>query len=192
MPPFAVILGGGAARGAAHIGVLRALTEAGLQPDLIVGVSVGAIVGAAYCREADPQKALDRLSLLAQRLQGETARLPPFQRFQRALQLLSYENRRRILEEDLALRGLFFSHLHTPFLVTATRLFPLRREVLGTSQEESVVEAVLASSALPSHFPIRVDGRFYVDGGLTGDPPHPCCHQGRGEGHPGCELRLHL
>lgn len=171
MPQFAVVLGGGAARGAAHIGVLRALAEADLQPDLVVGVSVGAIVGAAYCCEVDPQKALARLSLLAQRLQGEMGGLPPFQRFQRALQILSYRNRRAVLEEDLALRGLSFSHLHTPFLVTATRLLPLGREVLGMSQEESVVEAVLASSALPSHLPIRVNGRLYVDGGLTGNLP---------------------
>ena len=171
MPQFAVVLGGGAARGAAHIGVLRALAEADLQPDLVVGVSVGAIVGAAYCREVDPQKAVARLSLLAQRLQGEMAGLPPFKRFQRALQILSYRNRRAVLEKDLALRGLSFSHLCTPFLVTATRLLPFGREVLGTSQEKSVVEAVLASSALPSHLPIRADGRLYLDGGLTGNLP---------------------
>ena len=44
---WGLVLGGGAARGAAHLGILAALAEAGLTPDLVVGVSIGAIVGAA-------------------------------------------------------------------------------------------------------------------------------------------------
>ncbi|MBI3989599.1 MAG: patatin-like phospholipase family protein [candidate division NC10 bacterium] len=171
MARFAVVLGGGAARGAAHLGVLRALVESSLMPDLIVGVSIGAIVGAAYCKGEDPRDALGRLRSFSRDLQSGLANLPKWVRFKRALQLFSYETRRGFLEDVLGLRGLTFAHLKTPLLVTATCLFPLKRAVFGLKSDDSVVEAVLASTALPSRFPINVAGRPYLDGGLTGNLP---------------------
>lgn len=171
MARFAVVLGGGAARGAAHLGVLRALAEANLHPDLVVGVSIGALVGVAYCREEDPGRAMERLRSRAQQLQEELVDLPRWKRLKQVLHLFSYESRRRFLEEELALRGLSFASLHVPLLVTATCLFPPRREVFGINKEDSVAEAVLASTALPSHLPVRVDGRLYLDGGLMGNLP---------------------
>lgn len=171
MAHFAVVLGGGAARGAAHLGVLQALVESSLTPDLIVGVSIGAIVGAAYCKEEDPWEALERLRSYSKSLQRELANLPKWVRVRRALQLLSYETRRGFLEDVLGLKGLTFAHLKIPLLVTATCLFPPQREVFGLNSEDSVVEAVLASTALPSRLPINVAGRPYIDGGFTGNLP---------------------
>ena len=63
---FGVVLGGGGARGLAHIGVLRALSDAGIHPDVVVGVSMGAIIGATYAAREDWLDALmslDRSSL---------------------------------------------------------------------------------------------------------------------------------
>ncbi|MEK7339012.1 MAG: patatin-like phospholipase family protein, partial [candidate division NC10 bacterium] len=73
-PRWGLILGGGAARGAAHLGILVALGEAGLTPDLVVGVSIGAIVGAVYCQ--DGSAALPRLRAAARGLAREGRRFP--------------------------------------------------------------------------------------------------------------------
>lgn len=61
--PFALVLGGGGARGFAHVGVLRALERAGYRPDRIVGVSMGALVGVAYARRADWFRAVLEMNL---------------------------------------------------------------------------------------------------------------------------------
>ena len=170
-PLFALVLGGGAARGAAHIGVLRALVEEGLIPDLLVGVSIGAILGAAFAATGDHRRAIERLQDAALALQERFVDLPQPVRLFRVLQLFSRRQRRRWLEERLGLKGLSFGSLHTPLLVTATRLLPPGRAVLGTVPSEPVVEASMASSALPSRFPVRYCGRLFVDGSLAGNLP---------------------
>ena len=171
-PPFlALVMGGGAARGAAHIGVLRALVEEGLIPDLLVGVSIGAILGAAFAAAGDHGRAIERVQDAALVLQERFFDLPPPIRLLRVLQLFSRRQRRRWLEDRLGLKGLSFGSLHTPLLVTATRLLPPGRTVLGTVPSEPVVEALMASSALPSRFPVRYCGRLLVDGSLAGNLP---------------------
>jgi len=170
-PFFALVLGGGAARGAAHIGVLRALVEEGLIPDLLVGVSIGAILGAAFAAAGDHRRAIERLQDAALGLQERFAELSQPVRLIRVLQLFSRRQRRRWLEEGLGLKGLSFRSLQTPLLVTAMRLLPPGRTVLGTVPSEPVVEALMASSALPSRFPVRYRGRLLVDGSLAGNLP---------------------
>ncbi|MGH7363502.1 MAG: patatin-like phospholipase family protein, partial [Candidatus Methylomirabilales bacterium] len=107
-PRWGLILGGGAARGAAHLGVLAALCEAGLTPDLVVGVSIGAIVGAVYCQSGPA--ALPLLRVVARSIAPEGRRL------------LAPARRRAVLEEDLGLRGVTFERLPLPLRVTATAL----------------------------------------------------------------------
>lgn len=156
-PRWALVLGGGAARGAAHLGVLDALCEAGLTPDLVVGVSIGAIVGAVYCH-AGPA-ALPRLRAVARAIASEGRRLPAPAR------------RRALLEEDLGLRGVTFEELPLPLRVTATALPTLRRAVLGDPPAPPLVDALLASSALPLHRPVPLWGTPHYDGGLAGNLP---------------------
>lgn len=168
---FALVLGGGAARGAAHIGVLRALVEEGLLPDLLVGVSMGAIIGAAFTMEDDHTRAIERLRDAATALQKRFVDLPRPVKFFRVLQLFGRRQRRQWLELTLGLKGLSFGSLHPRLLVTATRLFPPGRAVLGTSPAQSVAEALMAASALPSRFPVRYSGKFLVDGALAGNLP---------------------
>jgi NTE family protein len=164
-------MGGGAARGAAHIGVLRALCEEGLFPDLLVGVSIGAIVGAVFAAEADHRKTLGRLRAAAMTLQQQFVDLPQPMKLLRVLQLFSRCQRRRWLENELDLERLTFSSLRPPLMVTAARLYPPGRQVLGMSLEEPIVEALMASSAMPSRFPVRYRGTFLVDGALAGNLP---------------------
>ncbi|MBF8261151.1 MAG: esterase, partial [candidate division NC10 bacterium] len=130
-PLFALVLGGGAARGAAHIGVLRALSEEGLLPDLVVGVSIGSIVGAAFAMEADHRRAIERLRHVATLLQARFVDLPAPIKLARVLRLFSRRQRRRWLEQELGLKGVRFGSLRLPLRVTATRLFPLGRATLG-------------------------------------------------------------
>ncbi len=170
-PLFALVLGGGAARGAAHIGVLHGLVEAGLLPDLLVGVSIGAIVGAAFAMEDDHRRAIERLGNAAITLQGRFVDLPQPVKLLRVLRLFGRRQRRLWLEESLGLRGRSFGSLSPPLLVTATRLLPPGRAVLGMTPAEPVVEALIASSAMPSRFPVRRCGTFFLDGALVGNLP---------------------
>lgn len=156
-PRWGLILGGGAARGAAHLGVLAALCEAGLTPDLVVGASIGAIVGAVYCQ--DGPAALPRLRAVARSIAREGRRLPGAAR------------RRALIEEGLGLRGATFAGLRVPLRVTATALPTFRRTVLGDPPAPPLVEAVLASSALPLQRPVPLGGTPHYDGGLTGNLP---------------------
>jgi NTE family protein len=168
---FALVLGGGAARGAAHIGVLRALDEADLLPDLVVGVSIGSIVGAAFGMEGDHRRAIERLQFAAAGLQGQFVGLPSSVRLGRVLRLFGRRQRRLWLEQGLGLKGLNFGPLRPALRVTATRLFPPGRAILGTDPDELVVEALMAGSALPSRLPARYRGAFLIDGALSGNLP---------------------
>lgn len=171
LPGFALVLGGGAARGGIHIGVLRALAERGLEPSLVVGTSIGALVGASYCRPGPPHEALDRLERVARDLGRRFARLPLPARMAAVWSLFSLPRRRRLLEQGLGLEGLRFGDLRTPLRVTATALLPPGRTVLGDDPELPVVAGVLASTALPSHGPFLHGGRPFLDGGITGNLP---------------------
>lgn len=170
-PRFALVLGGGAARGAAHIGVLRALVEEGLRPELIVGVSMGAIVGAIFATEDDPWRALGRLQDATVALQSRFLDLPRLIKSFRVLGLFGRRQRRRWLESHLGLHGLRSGSSRLPLRVTATRLFPPGRAVFGANPDELIVEALMASSALPSRFPFRYRGELLVDGALAGNLP---------------------
>lgn len=166
-PRLGIALGGGAARGWAHIGVLKALGEMGLRPEVVAGTSVGAVVGAAYA----------------------SGHLEDFERWVRKL------TRRRVLGLlDVALVGgggliegkrlanlfrerfgdLDFDQLDRPFAAVATELDTGREVWL---REGSVVEALRASVALPGLFtPAKLDGRWLLDGGLVNPVPVTLCH----------------
>jgi len=164
-PRLAIALGSGSARGWAHIGVLRALGEAGIAPDIVCGTSMGAFVGAAYASgELDPlegwARGLTRRDVLGffdvsfgagglikgDKLLGFTGRL--------------------FLDET-------FAQLDRPFACVATDLANGREVWL---REGRVRDAVHASAALPGLMaPLRVDGRFLVDGGLVNPVPVSLC-----------------
>jgi NTE family protein len=158
-------LGGGAARGWAHIGVIRALVEAGLHPDIIAGTSIGAVVGGCYVAGA-----LDNLEEFAR---GLTRR--------RVFGLLDLKiagsgliggNRlSRLLEEALAGRRL--EEFDKRFVCIATELNTGHEIWL---QKGPVVQAMRASYALPGIFePVRIGGRWLVDGALVNPIPVSVC-----------------
>ena len=159
-------LGGGAARGWAHIGVIRALREAGIRPDVVAGTSVGAIVGAMYC--SDHLDAFERWV-------RELTRRDVVAYMDVALGNGGFIQGRRLLTHFHDTFGaLRFEGLERALGVVATDLYSGQERWL---REGDVAIAVRASMALPGVFtPVQVHGEWLVDGGLVNPVPISLCH----------------
>ena len=163
-PRIGLALGGGSARGWAHIGVIRALADAGIEPDLVCGTSIGALVGAAHVGGE-----LDRLEAWVRSL-----------RLQTVMSFLDVSLNGGLIKGDKLIaffRDHFvdrdFSELARPFGAVATDLQRGREVWL---REGGVSDAVRASIALPGLFtPMRRDGCWLVDGGLVNPVPVSLC-----------------
>jgi NTE family protein len=158
-PRIGLALGGGAARGFAHIGVIQVLEEAGLKPDLVVGTSAGSLVAALYASG----KSGAELGALADAM-DETAFAD-----------WSYPGRGLIRGEALAkfvrdhTGGRTIEQLRLPLGIVAT---DLENGQAILFQRGDVGTAVRASSAVPAVFqPVRIGLREYVDGGLVAPVP---------------------
>lgn len=163
-PRIGLVLGSGSARGWAHIGVIRALEEQGIKPDLVAGCSIGALVGAAYCGGS-----LDALEEWVRKLSfWDMVRLMDLRLVGGLIEgdnlMAAFADRLSdIAVEDLAM----------PFAAVATDLGSGREIWLQTG---SLHTAVRASLALPGLFsPTCVDKRWLVDGGLTNPVPVSLC-----------------
>lgn len=160
-----IALGGGAARGWAHIGVLRALQEAGIQPAVVAGTSIGAVVGG--CFVADRMQHLEEFAL------GLTRR-KVFGYFDLNLSGSGLINGRKLHDVlRAALGNTLIQELDRPFTAVATEI--------GTGHEVwlsrgSVVDATRASYAIPGVFrPVKLDGRWLFDGALVNPIPITVC-----------------
>jgi len=158
-------LGGGSARGWAHIGVLRALNEAGIYPDIIAGTSIGAVVGGCYV--AGELDALEKFALDLTR--------------RKVLGFLDFNfsgsglitGRRLCAALDGKLKDLTIESLPKRYVAVATEI--------GTGHEiwlsrGRIVDAMRASYALPGIFrPVSIDGRWLFDGALVNPVPVSVC-----------------
>lgn len=159
-------LGGGAARGWAHIGVLRALRKAGIVPDIIAGTSIGAVVGAC-----DVTGHLDELENFAREL---TTR-------RRVLGYLDFNLSGTGLITGHRLGERLHKHLGDIKIEDLPRRFTAVATEIGTGHEVwlsrgTLVDAVRASYALPGVFrPVKVDGRWLFDGALVNPIPVSVC-----------------
>jgi NTE family protein len=163
-PRIGLALGAGGARGWAHIGVIRALADAGVKPDVVSGTSMGALVGAAYAagelaRLEGWAKSLGRkdvLGLMDFTLRGGLIRGVKLFDFFRA----------RVADRDV-------TALPLPFGAVATELTTGREVWL---REGSMFDAVRASIAIPGVFsPVLREGQLLVDGGLVNPVPVSLC-----------------
>jgi NTE family protein len=166
----AFVLGGGGLLGAHEVGMLRALTEAGVRPDLVVGTSIGAINGAFVA--ADPPGAVARLERM---WQGDELRLAFSEKlWGRAVRLVrsgthlhSLESLRRVLTD--ALPGKDFADLKLPFQCVAASIETASARWFSSGP---VVPAVMASCAVPGLLPpVEIEGVHYFDGGLVDSIP---------------------
>jgi NTE family protein len=158
-------LGGGAARGWAHIGVIKALVEAGIKPDIIVGTSIGAVVGA--CHAAGH---LDGLETFARELTRR--RIFGYLDFNFAGTGLI--NGQRLCERlQLQLGELNIEELDSHFTAVATEIGSGHEIWLSRGK---LVDAVRASYALPGIFrPVKINGRWLFDGALVNPIPVSVC-----------------
>ena len=160
-PSIGLALGGGAARGFAHIGVLRVLAANGIVPDVIVGTSIGAVVGGTYAASQ-----LDSLETWAR---GLTVRniLSYLDVSFSGSGLIGGDHLARQLKE--ALGDVRIESLPHRFAAIATE-FNTGHEIWLTRGR--LVDALRASYALPGIFPpVRIGGRWLVDGALVNPVP---------------------
>lgn len=160
-----IALGGGAARGWAHIGVLRALIQAGITPDIVAGTSIGAVVGGCYSAGR-----LDELEGFARDL----TRRKVFGYLDVNLSGSGLITGQRVVERlEGHLAGRTVEQLSPRFIAVATEL--------GTGQEiwisrGALVDAMRASYAIPGIFkPVNIDGRWLFDGALVNPVPVSVC-----------------
>lgn len=169
--PVAFVLSGGGNLGALQIGMLRALAERGIRPDLVLGCSVGAINGAGLAEDPTPA-GVGRLERLWRELDGKQLMpsrvLPPAVALARKGEAISDNaGLRRELEERLTART--FEDLAVPFQCVATDVIGVR-EVWFTSGP--LIDPILASAALPAVYPsVVIDGVRYLDGAIVDDVP---------------------
>ncbi|WP_128331458.1 patatin-like phospholipase family protein [Apibacter sp. HY039] len=149
-----ISLGGGGAKGFAHLGALQALNERGLYPDVISGTSAGAFAGTLY---ADGHQPKDIISFFKKSTFNKFAKFSmpkggifkntPFQSF---------------LKNNLKVHN--FEELKTPIYVAATNIEEGRVEFFNTGP---IIPAVIASCSVPVVFtPVEINNKYYVDGGL--------------------------
>ena len=169
--PVAFVLSGGGNLGALQIGMMRALLEHDIRPDLIVGCSVGAINGAGLAEDPTLAGAL-RLERLWRALDGKELMpagwLPNTVAIARRGEAIHESHGlRRHIEQSLTART--FEELVVPFQCVATDVVGVR-EVWFRSGP--LIEPILASAALPAVYPaVEIDGVRYLDGGIVDDVP---------------------
>lgn len=180
-PKTALILSGGGARGAAHIGVIRALEETGFKPDMIIGVSIGSVIGACYALLNDA----DKLWSYAKKAYYLGMKWFPFKlsitsrpycRFLANLGCSYMNNRKAALPSwlyfwlfRLFFRRFTFSDTKIKFYCISTDLKTGERYI---HSEGLIFDSLKASMAMPGVFPpVEFNGKELVDGGTICNLP---------------------
>ncbi len=161
-PRIGVALGGGSARGFAHIGALASLEKHGLTPDVVAGTSFGAIIGALYASGKSTEEIQEVANSFRKR---DMPSIIDFGLHRAAL--FSGDKLETFLET--LVEGRHFSDLEREFVVVTTDLDTGESVTLS---EGPLAPALRASSAMPGVFsPVEIDGRRLVDGGLGSPIP---------------------
>jgi NTE family protein len=171
VPETAFVLGGGGLLGAAEVGMLAALTDAGITPDLVLGSSVGALNGAAIAaaptgetvkRLTQLWKALGTDGVFASSIFGQLKTLVSSR-----THLHGNDRLRELIEEQSP--GQLIEDLAVPFQCVAVSIESARARWFDRGP---VSDAVLASCAVPGLLPpVLIDGEHYLDGGLVDSLP---------------------
>jgi NTE family protein len=158
-PTIGVALGGGFARGIAHVGVLKVLEEEGIPVKVVTGTSVGALIGAVYCGGLSADEVMQV---------ARTCRFTTFARW--TLSRYGFaSNDRMVSFLDRALKVRTFEELRIPLGVTATDFNTGEGVVFHSG---SIIDPVRASCAYPGMFlPVQIRGRYLVDGMLSHPVP---------------------
>jgi NTE family protein len=155
-----IILSGGGVRGFAHAGILKALNEAGIEPDIISGVSAGAIVGSLYADGHSPDKIFEIFSQEKSFFKYVKIKLPGKGLFKTVG--LSKNLSKHLKAEKL-------EDLEIPLIIASTNMS--RGEIVYFDRGK-LLDRVLASAAIPVLFePVEIDGDLFIDGGVLDNFP---------------------
>lgn len=169
-PEVAFVLGGGGIHGAAEVGMLHALADRGIRPDLVLGTSIGALNGAVLAH--DPDAATGRLSELWTNVEAnnpfDASLLEQAGTFARTRTHLHANHRlRRLILTHLPARR--FEELAVPFACVAASI---ERASARWFDDGPLIDALLASTAVPGLLPpVEIDGEHHLDGGLVDSIP---------------------
>jgi NTE family protein len=169
----ALVLSGGSVLGSAQVGAIRALLEHHLRPDMLVGTSAGAL-NAAYLAQEFSLKQVDRLVNLWRKV--TRADVYPGTQLEVGWRLCSGEDslynnenfRRFLLRHGMGTAATFGALGNLPLYVTSTHLHSGEMHVFGENPEDLVLDALMASTALPPlHAPWTINGERFIDGGMV-------------------------
>ena len=162
MKKLGLALGGGGAKGIAHIAFLEKLDEMGVTPSVVAGTSMGAIVGAVYCAG---QKAGDMMAVL-EKLDEKASRRKKgglLLRLSTATPAYRGEFMKRFIDSLLPVKT--FEELKIPLKIVAVDFYSLEEKVFTSG---SLLDAVMASAALPPGvYPYPIGDHYYIDGGAV-------------------------
>jgi NTE family protein len=160
MEQYGITLSGGGARGFAHIGVIAALEEAGIEPTIVSGTSMGAIIGLLYCSGMDSKEMLETVK--KERFIDHLIWKLPGKLGMSSLKKLG-EHLQEVVKEKT------FESLPKEFHVAASNISKAKGDIFNSG---TWLKPVLASAAIPLLFrPIKIKGDFYIDGGLYNNLP---------------------
>ena len=192
-PKIGLVFGGGGAKGAAEVGVLKVLEEAGVQVDYIVGTSIGSIVGGLYAAgytagELETMfQTQEWLSLLTDRkasLSNEPYQtingvtyifgFPVMDRNSSVFGVMKGESVEQMLDSMLSVKGCNdFERLPIPFCCVTADIRAAQEVVISKG---SISKAMRASMSIPGIFkPVKLDDRLLVDGGMLNNLPVDVC-----------------
>ena len=154
-----LVLSGGAVKGFAHAGAIKALEENNVVPDIVSGVSAGSIVGGFYCDGFTPEETFE---IFEKNKIFELVKV----RFKKQ-GLLTTSGFRKVLKNNLRTKRI--EDLHKPLVITATNI---EEGITTYFTEGDLVDAIVASCSIPVLFtPVKIGGITYVDGGVTNNFP---------------------
>jgi NTE family protein len=158
---LALVLGGGGAKGFAHVGVLEELNQAGIVPDVIIGCSAGAIVGSLYA--ANPNLTEFKELILS----GKRSDVIAVSTKDWPYGLFDKSKLEQYLKNNMQART--FADLKIPFITTATNL---QYGTLTGFSEGELIPTILASAAYPGAYaPVAINDQYFVDCGVTDPVP---------------------
>ena len=166
----AFVLGGGGVLGAVEVGMVRALYDAGIRPDLVVGTSIGALNGVVLAA-VPPEEAVARLTeLWASPAASDVFRASVARQVGQLVRTGTHAHSAKPLRTLLGpLEGVTFEDLRTPFQCCAASI---ERAAEQWFDSGPVIDAVLASCAVPGLLPpVRIGDEHYLDGGLVNSIP---------------------
>jgi NTE family protein len=166
---LAFVLSGGGSRGALQVGALKALMEAGIQPDMVIGTSIGAVNSVFFA--ADPTlQGVMKLKQLYEIIMPDDVlpggnKVAALNLVMQLPHLFSNDRLQLLLEEHLPLQ--IFGELKIPCYVVATDMDTGENRVFGDHPDDRLIDSLMSSTAMTPLLPSwEVEGRVYADGGL--------------------------